>query len=106
MPEEDCRAYARLTYDELLTLLIEVEMTLNSRPLTHISFDDLKEPLTPSHPLCGFRVLSLPDPLATLIEDNYDPKVANSDLARRVRHLSKILMDFWRRWRTKYLLEL
>ena len=38
-----------LTYDELLTLVIEVEAVLNSRPLSYISTEDLEEPLTPSH---------------------------------------------------------
>ena len=51
---------ARLTYDELLTSVTEVEMILNSRPLTHLSSDDVEEePLTPSHLLLGYRVLSL-----------------------------------------------
>ena len=42
---------ASLTYDELLTVVIEVEAVLNSRPLSYILADDLDEPLTPSH-LC------------------------------------------------------
>lgn len=40
---------ARLTYEELLTILTEVECILNSRPLTYLYPDDLEEPLTPSH---------------------------------------------------------
>ena len=38
-----------LTYDELLTLVIEVEAVLNSRPLGYVSSKDTEEPLTPSH---------------------------------------------------------
>ena len=38
---------ARLTYEELLTVLIEVEGVLNFSPLTYVYDDDL-EPLTPS----------------------------------------------------------
>ena len=96
---------ARLTYDELLTSLAEVEMTLNSRPLTYVSSDDLEEPLTPSHLLCGFCVLSLPDPPIPTEDDSYSP-ISISKLTRRVRHLKKALADFWRRWRLEYLLEL
>ena len=40
---------AKLTLDELLTIMVEVEAVLNSRPLTYVSMDDVEEPLTPSH---------------------------------------------------------
>ena len=32
---------ARLTYDELYTILVEIECTVNSRPLTYLSTDEL-----------------------------------------------------------------
>ena len=44
---------AKLSYYELLTVLMEVEMVLNFRPLTYVSADDFEEPLTPSHLLIG-----------------------------------------------------
>ena len=47
---------ARLTYDELFTALVEVEMVLNSQPLTVVSAEDLEEPLTPSHLIVGHRL--------------------------------------------------
>ena len=40
---------AVLSYDELLTAVTEVEMILNSRPLSYVSTEDIEEPLTPSH---------------------------------------------------------
>ena len=40
---------AKLDYDELHTILVEVEGTLNSRPLTFMSSDDVEEPLIPYH---------------------------------------------------------
>ena len=48
---------AKLNYDELHTVLVEVERTLNSRPLTCVSSDDPEEPLTPSHLMYGRRIL-------------------------------------------------
>ena len=94
---------ASLTYDELLTLVTEIEAVLNSRPLTYVSTDDLEEPLTPSHLLLGYRVLSLPDP--TLSNDpDYDESA--NDLGRRMKHLLKTSEKFWKRWKKEYLLEL
>ena len=52
---------ARLSYDELLTALTEVEVVLNSRPLTYVSAEDLEELLTPSQ-RC---TMSLPEHLRT-----------------------------------------
>ena len=46
---------ARLVYEELLTSVVEVEMTLNFRPLSYVSSEDVADLL------CGYRVLSLPD---------------------------------------------
>jgi hypothetical protein len=40
---------ARVTNEELYTVLTEIEATLNSRPLTYVSTEDLDEPITPSH---------------------------------------------------------
>jgi len=52
---------AKLSYDELLMVLTEVEAIINSRPLSYFSSEDLEELLTPSHLLTGHRTLSLPD---------------------------------------------
>jgi len=65
---------ARLTYEELLTVIIEVEMILNCRPLSYISSEDSEEPLTPSHLLCGHRIMSLPDSRSSEAQDS-DPNV-------------------------------
>ena len=95
---------AKLSYDELLTALTEVEMVLNSRPLTYVSANDLEEPLTPSHLLIGRRVMSLPEPIPG--DDDSDEEVTANQLNRRSRHLNLILNQFWRRWKNEYLLEL
>ena len=39
----------KIIYYDLLTVVTEVEMILNSRPLSYVSMEDLEEPLTPSH---------------------------------------------------------
>ena len=40
---------SRLSYDELNTIVIEIESIINSRPISYLSTDDIEEPLTPSH---------------------------------------------------------
>ena len=49
---------SRLTYEEILTLLIRVERVLNSRRLTYV-YPDQDEPLTPSHLVLGKRMLTV-----------------------------------------------
>ena len=88
---------AKLSYDELLTAIVEAEAVINSRPLTYVSMDDLDEPLTPAHLLTGRRVLSLPDYLSHGCEDidDIEPEL----LDKRARHLNVTLNRFWERWR-------
>ena len=45
---------AKLSHDELLTAVTQVEATPNSRPLTYVSSEELKEAVTPSHLLVGY----------------------------------------------------
>lgn len=93
---------AQLTYEELLTVLVDIEATLNSRPLSFVSTEDSEEPLTPSHLMHGRRLLSLPD-------SGDEPslnEVNAQELERRVDHIRTLMNHFWKRWRGEYLLEL
>ena len=79
---------ARLNADELLTVLMELETTLNSRPLTY-DYDDLgADMLTPSHLIYGRRLLSLP-------EMRNDEEESETGLLRRFRYLAKLRIHFW-----------
>ena len=40
---------AKLTLNELHTAIMEIELIINSRPLSYMTSSDLEEPLTPSH---------------------------------------------------------
>lgn len=91
---------ARLTFDELLTVLVEIEGTLNSRPLTY-EYDEVEhEVLTPSHLIFGRRIISMPDEIAEEPEEN------ESSCSERFRYLTVKLTHFWKRWRNEYLVNL
>ena len=99
---------SKLSYDELQTAVTEVELVLNSRPLSYVLTEDLEEPLTPSHLITGLRLLSLQGVTSKQPEDP-DYQVAPSsptDLSRRMQHFNRILNHFWMRWRREYLTEL
>ena len=84
---------AKLSYEELETVLIETEGVLNSRPLTYV-YDELSEgPLTPSHLVIGRRLLDQ-SPVVT---------APMSTLARRERYLNNLLAHFRNRWKEEYL---
>jgi len=93
---------AKLTYEELLTVVIEVKMILNCRPL--VVCEDFEEPLTPSHLLCGRRLMSVPDNSSDTVQSDTD--VQPKDLNKRMQRLNNVIIHFWKRWRSEYLLEL
>ena len=96
---------AKLNYDELHTVLVEVEGTLNSRPLTYVSSDDPEELLTPSHLMYGRRILSLPEVTGNR-QASLDHTMSSEDLPRRRKYLGLLLEHFWRRWSREYVTEL
>ena len=86
----------KLTLDELTTAVTEVEMIVNSRPLTYFSTEDVEEPVTPSHLIAGHRLMSLPDgPYHTDMDDIVG--TSHSDLTKRLMHLNNVLEHFWKR---------
>ncbi|CAG9134415.1 unnamed protein product [Plutella xylostella] len=87
-----------LTYEELATVLSQVEACLNSRPITVLS-DNPNDPLplTPGHFLIG-------EPLLNLSDENYT--LGNSNHLERWRLVQKMVTDFWNRWYKEYLVTL
>ena len=54
-------AIARLDYEELLTVVTEVESISNSRPISYVYTEETEEPICPSHLVTGKRLTSLPE---------------------------------------------
>lgn len=96
---------AKLDYDELHTLLVEVEGTLNSRPLTYVSSDDVEEPLTPFHLIYGRGILSLPE-VTPVREASLNQAASCNDGPTRRKYRRLLLDHFWKRWSKEYVTEL
>ena len=87
---------AKLNYTELRTVLCEIELMLNERPLTYIYDDDTEEMLTPNHLLFGRN-----------LTDNFITDAAiDVKPAKRLDYLRKLLDHYWTRWQREYLSEL
>ncbi|XP_045455426.1 uncharacterized protein LOC123665124 [Melitaea cinxia] len=84
-----------LDYEEMNTLLIQVEAILNSRPLTPLS-DDPSDlcPLTPAHLLIGRSLLFAPQSVITVTKI--------SSLARFNR-IQVLKQHFWNRFSNEYV---
>lgn len=83
------------TYEEMLTLLKQIEGCLNSRPISPLSMDVRDpNPLTPGHFLVGGPITALPD-------HNFNETSPNR--LTRFEEIQRNLQLFWRRWKMEYL---
>ncbi|XP_053691498.1 uncharacterized protein LOC128740013 [Sabethes cyaneus] len=87
-----------ITREDLVTLLAQVQMMLNSRPLTHIPSQpqDL-EVLTPGHFLVGTNLQAV---VETDLKNVPDNKLTHWDLTQ------KRFQNIWARWYPEYLQQL
>ena len=86
---------AKVTYEELNTVLIEVEGILNSRPLTYVSEEFSEPPITPSCLVIGKRILDQHG--SDSLESNH------ISVTKRARYLETLLHHFQNRFKKEYL---
>lgn len=89
---------SKLSYEELSTLLAQIEACVNSRPLCALSTDpnDVNV-LTPSHFLIGQSAILPPD------RNHLEEKITWLSRWQRVQQMSQY---FWKRWQADYLNQL
>ncbi|GAB1869103.1 Integrase catalytic domain-containing protein [Camponotus japonicus] len=86
---------AKLTFEEMSTLLAQIEACLNSRPLQAMSDDpDDFSTLTPGHFLIGAPLLAIPEP-------SLAQEVPNT--LSRWQLLQQMRDHFWQRWSREYI---
>lgn len=102
---------ASLNIFELNTVVTEVEAVLNSRPLTYM-YPDIEDgdPVTPSHFLCGQRLLNLPEQNAKDHQDDPDYPPPGQEtiktLNKRAKYHDRLMRSLWSQWRKEYLTSL
>ncbi|GFT45815.1 integrase catalytic domain-containing protein [Trichonephila clavipes] len=89
---------AIMNFEELTTLMAQIEAVLNSRPLSPLSSDpnDLN-PLTPGHFLTNCAISSFPEPYTASDSLSYHS---------RWKLIQSLRDKFWNRWSTEYLTHL
>jgi hypothetical protein len=85
---------AVLKWDELVEVLLDVETTVNNRPLSYVEEDVEMPILTPNVMAFG---------LPNHIPEEDVSEIDDKDLRKRAKYLKKCKDDIWRRWREEYL---
>ena len=89
---------SRVDYEQLHTLLAEIQTIIKNRPLTFLYDEPAEEVLTPNHLLFGRKI--------NLENISKSISFSNEDLNKRNQHLHNLSEHFRNRWRTEYLTEL
>ena len=94
-----CVCSARLSCEEIETVLCEIEIVVNSRPLTDL-YEEADEALTPSLLVIGRSLLNK--------SINHDEATEYSQglLCNRFRYLQSVIQHYWKRFSKEYLIQL
>lgn len=84
----------KLTFEEMTTVLAQIEAMLNSRPLVYLSSDPNDTMLTPAH-------FTLNAPPTAVADENFDDN--KMSYLNRWKLVQKITQQFWKQWSEQYL---
>ena len=84
---------ARLSWSELEEVLLDVETTVNNRPLSYVEDDEQLPILTPNTMMFGISN-DIPD----MLRGDED-----ADMRKRAKHLRKCKDNLWKRWSQEYV---
>lgn len=82
-----------VTYEEMSTLLVQIEAILNSRPICRTDDAEI-DALTPAHFLIGRPITLIPEP---------DLQEVHLSRLSRWQYFQRLTQQFWKRWSLEYL---
>ena len=91
---------ARLTFEEMLTVVKQVQNIINNRPLTYVYTEKNVEPLTPNKLLYGRNIED------SVTDNGFGSDGDDGNLDERFKRLQILLNHFWKRWSNEYLVSL
>ena len=91
---------AILTFEELQTVLCEIEAVINGRPLVYQSEDEMQEVITPFNLMFGRNLLN------KSVSADLDNIGIEVNCKKRMKYLLTIIEHYWNRFRHVYFFEL
>ena len=88
-----------LSFEEMRTVLIEIEATLNNRPVTYLYHDEqgISYPLSPASLIYGRTIATTPN------DKQFEIGCTHQSLTRRQKYHRRLLSEFTNQWRKEYL---
>ena len=89
----------RLNYEQMQTVLQEIEAIVNNRLLTYVYLTELGTCVTPNHLLFGLTLSFSKPERAPVITESSSIKLYSSKISNIINH-------FWDRWQKEYITSL
>ena len=92
---------AKLNFEELHTVLVQIEDMINTRPLTYLSDKTCDEYITPSHLMYGRNINR-----RNVVDDNDNIITLDKTLIKTcIKHVTAVTYYFWNRFYKEYFLK-